>query len=89
MKCLKCSKEMDVIEISGSTGLEVDVCQEHGVWLDGGELSRLVTIDSSKKMHKQRVVKKKLKQFAVKLSVEMSDKEFRVKKKRAKQIKDL
>ena len=59
MKCLKCNYEMDVVEIVGCDGLEVEVCPTHGVWLDRGELKKLLGVDSKRNCRKKRIVKKK------------------------------
>jgi len=40
MYCPKCSREM--IKRSSYGAVEFDLCQDHGVWLDKGELKRLV-----------------------------------------------
>ncbi|MBK5275996.1 MAG: zf-TFIIB domain-containing protein [Desulfuromonadales bacterium] len=41
IKCPVCSKLMNRINFGIKSGVIVDRCKEHGVWLDGGELRRL------------------------------------------------
>jgi len=44
MDCPICSKRMRIEKIEGIT---VDICDDHGVWLDKGEIEAI--IESSKK----------------------------------------
>lgn len=85
MKCLKCDKEMKILTIIGCDGLEVDVCREHGTWLDKGELRKLYSSDSKKGPHKRRVIKKKIDH----LTSQIFDCEYEIKSKRAKQLKGI
>ena len=41
IKCPVCSKIMNRVNFGTSSGVIVDRCREHGVWLDGGELRHL------------------------------------------------
>lgn len=41
IKCPVCSKLMNRINFGIKSGVIVDRCKEHGVWLDGGELRQL------------------------------------------------
>ncbi|MHB8057346.1 MAG: zf-TFIIB domain-containing protein [Desulfuromonadaceae bacterium] len=41
IKCPVCSKIMNRINFGTNSGVIVDRCKEHGVWLDGGELKHL------------------------------------------------
>jgi Zn-finger nucleic acid-binding protein len=40
--CPCCTKIMNRVNFSKSSGVIVDVCKKHGVWLDRGELQRVV-----------------------------------------------
>lgn len=44
-QCPVCQEEMDIETIED---VEIDVCVDHGVWLDNGELARLATIKKSR-----------------------------------------
>lgn len=39
--CVMCAQPMKKVRVAGGT--EVDVCDEHGVWLDVGELNAIVS----------------------------------------------
>ena len=39
MNCPVCTKEMSK---RSSYDSEIDICQEHGIWLDKGELARIL-----------------------------------------------
>ncbi len=40
--CPRCDRAMDVVTLPGLPPMEVDTCpQEHGLWLDAGELAAL------------------------------------------------
>jgi Zn-finger nucleic acid-binding protein len=41
--CPTCNEPMERVNYDEASGILVDSCMEHGVWLDGGELSRLET----------------------------------------------
>ncbi|MDD2366515.1 MAG: zf-TFIIB domain-containing protein [Desulfuromonadaceae bacterium] len=41
IKCPVCAKIMNRVNFGTNSGVIVDRCREHGVWLDGGELRRL------------------------------------------------
>lgn len=41
VKCPACAKLMNRINFGARSGVVVDRCREHGVWLDAGELRRL------------------------------------------------
>lgn len=41
IKCPVCSKIMNRVNFGTKSGVIVDRCKEHGVWLDGGELRHL------------------------------------------------
>jgi len=41
VKCPVCSKLMNRVNFGAKSGVIVDRCKEHGVWLDGGELRHL------------------------------------------------
>lgn len=41
--CPMCAQLMERVNYDEASGILVDSCMEHGVWLDGGELSRLET----------------------------------------------
>ena len=42
LKCPMCSERMSHINFGGSSGVILDQCGTHGVWLQGGELKRLM-----------------------------------------------
>lgn len=41
IKCPICSKIMNRVNFGSSSGVIVDRCKDHGIWLDGGELRHL------------------------------------------------
>jgi Zn-finger nucleic acid-binding protein len=41
IKCPVCAKLMNRVNFGAKSGVIVDLCKEHGVWLDGGELRHL------------------------------------------------
>jgi len=41
IKCPVCSKIMNRVNFGAKSGVIVDRCKDHGVWLDGGELRHL------------------------------------------------
>jgi len=42
VKCPVCQELMNRKNYGARSGVIVDICREHGVWLDGGELGRIV-----------------------------------------------
>jgi len=42
VRCPTCEAEMERFEFNGVSGIIVDVCRLHGIWLDGGELVLVV-----------------------------------------------
>ncbi len=42
IKCPVCSKHMNRINFGARSGVIVDKCKEHGIWLDGGELKQIM-----------------------------------------------
>lgn len=40
VKCARCGNPMNKVSVAG--GIEIDCCDEHGVWLDLGELDAIV-----------------------------------------------
>ncbi len=42
VKCPVCAKIMNRVNFGAKSGVIVDRCKEHGVWLDGGELRHLM-----------------------------------------------
>lgn len=42
IKCPVCSQLMNRVNFGAKSGVIVDRCKEHGVWLDGGELRQLM-----------------------------------------------
>ena len=44
VRCPTCGEAMDRLEFAGISGIVVDVCSLHGIWLDGGELERIVSM---------------------------------------------
>lgn len=43
LACVRCGERMSRRQIAMRTGIIVDICREHGVWFDGGELSEFQT----------------------------------------------
>lgn len=41
VKCPVCSKHMHRVNFGAKSGVIVDRCKQHGIWLDGGELRQL------------------------------------------------
>jgi Zn-finger nucleic acid-binding protein len=39
LRCLRCVRPMAVEHTHGAPGTEIDVCPEHGVWFDRGEMA--------------------------------------------------
>ena len=55
IKCPICKKLMNRINFGSQSGVIVDKCKGHGVWLDGGELRRLMEwIKAGGKLHHQQ-----------------------------------
>jgi len=42
LKCPVCSEMMNRTNYGARSGVVIDRCREHGIWLDGGELRRLM-----------------------------------------------
>ena len=42
LKCPVCTKLMNRVNFGTRSGVIVDTCKEHGIWLDGGELRQLL-----------------------------------------------
>jgi Zn-finger nucleic acid-binding protein len=42
IKCPVCSKIMNRVNFGAKSGVIIDRCSEHGIWLDGGELRHLL-----------------------------------------------
>ena len=42
IKCPVCSKMMNRVNYGSRSGVVADRCRDHGIWLDGGELRRLL-----------------------------------------------
>lgn len=40
-QCPVCQRAMDKLQYDGYSGITIDSCSEHGVWLDDGELERV------------------------------------------------
>ena len=40
--CPICSESMSIINYKKQSGIILDACEEHGVWLDGGELRQII-----------------------------------------------
>lgn len=49
INCPDCSKTMKQVPFARGCGVVVDRCEEHGIWLDGGEIKRIqIYIDELK-----------------------------------------
>lgn len=42
LACIRCSDRMTRRNFGGSSGVLIDVCKDHGVWLDHTELERIL-----------------------------------------------
>ena len=40
--CPICQEMMSVVNYKKESGVLIDICEEHGIWLDGGELQQIV-----------------------------------------------
>ena len=40
--CPICQESMAVVNYKKKSGVIIDICEEHGIWLDGGELRQIV-----------------------------------------------
>jgi len=40
--CPICQESMKVINYKKNSGVLLDICEEHGIWLDGGELQQII-----------------------------------------------
>ena len=56
--CPTCAKLMNRVNFSHSSGVIVDVCKHHGVWLDRGELQRVVGFVEGGGLARQRAREK-------------------------------
>jgi len=61
IKCPVCSKFMNRVNFGTKSGVVVDRCKEHGIWLNGGELRHLFEWKKAggKLLHEQREDEKK------------------------------
>lgn len=61
LKCPVCEKFMNRVSFGTKSGVVVDRCKEHGVWLNGGELRHLFEWKKAggKLLHEQREEEKK------------------------------
>lgn len=76
LKCPVCAKLMNRVNFGTRSGVIVDTCKEHGVWLDGGELRQLMEwmkaggqilhhqIELEKERQKRMEVERKLREQA-------------------------
>jgi Zn-finger nucleic acid-binding protein len=63
IKCPVCRKLMNRINFGAQSGVIVDKCKDHGVWLDGGELRQLMEwmksggriLDQQKQLETERI----------------------------------
>lgn len=62
LDCPRCSKLMNRVNFAKSSGVIMDVCKTDGVWLDRGELQRIVTfveqggMSDSREQERERLV---------------------------------
>jgi Zn-finger nucleic acid-binding protein len=58
IKCPVCQKLMNRINFGAQSGVIIDNCREHGIWLDGGELRQLMewTKAGGQMLHQQKQV---------------------------------
>lgn len=66
VKCPVCGKMMNRVNFGSKSGVIIDKCREHGVWLDGGELRQLMEwTKAGGKLHDERIKleKEKLEQM--------------------------
>jgi Zn-finger nucleic acid-binding protein len=54
LPCIRCAQPMNRRNFGGSSGIVVDVCKSHGVWLDHGELERAVAFARGGGLLRQR-----------------------------------
>lgn len=56
IKCPVCQKMMNRINFGSRSGVIVDTCKDHGLWLDGGELRQLMewTKAGGQMLHQQK-----------------------------------
>jgi Zn-finger nucleic acid-binding protein len=40
--CPICKEAMSIINYKKQSGVILDICEEHGIWLDGGELQQII-----------------------------------------------
>ena len=80
IKCPVCSKIMNRVNFGTNSGVIVDHCKEHGVWLDGGELRHLFEwmkaggklLQQEKEQERRRVETRELEQERRRLQRESS-----------------
>ena len=57
LACPRCNKPMDTANYNYSSGVVIDKCRDHGIWLDKNELEKVQIIrESSRKKTKGRLV---------------------------------
>lgn len=44
LTCPGCARELDRVAFAGKSRISVDICNVHGIWLDGGELGKVLGI---------------------------------------------
>ncbi|TAJ18139.1 MAG: hypothetical protein EPO68_08355 [Planctomycetota bacterium] len=54
LPCVRCAQPMNRRNFGGSSGIVVDVCKTHGVWLDHGELERAIAFARGGGLLRQR-----------------------------------
>ena len=42
VRCPTCEDDMERLEFAGISGITIDVCRSHGVWLDAGEIEAVI-----------------------------------------------
>jgi Zn-finger nucleic acid-binding protein len=77
IKCPVCDKFMNRLNFGSRSGVIVDKCKEHGIWLDGGELKQIMEwtkaggklLDKEKKSEEKKIEdfreKQKARDFAI------------------------
>jgi len=56
LPCPGCKKVMNRSNFARSSGIVVDVCKAHGVWLDSGELQRIIAFIDSGGLERARAL---------------------------------
>ena len=64
LKCPVCSKLMNRVAFGHRSGVVVDQCKAHGIWLDGGEITHLLEWKKAggRLLHEQKQAEKRTKQ---------------------------